>query len=89
MSNIKFGIKFPLTNGFYVPDTTNDDFLIDLTATHTNVTYGMSVLYKKNDGTQTSSLKYHPNVGNEYTPVNAVAYPSIPITNPANLTIVQ
>ena len=87
--NIKFGLKIPCTNTFYAPNTDDDDFKIDLSGVHTNVTYAASFLYKKNDGTQASALKYHPGVGNDYTPTNIDAVPSIPVINPNGLAIVE
>ena len=77
VSNIKFALKIVATNGFYAPNIDHDGFDVDFTAVHTNVTYAMSLLYKKNDGTQQSALKYHPNVGNEYTPANIGVVPTI------------
>ena len=91
VKNIKFGIKIPTTNTFYAPNTDHDSYKIDVGSSHTNVTYAASFLYKKNDGSQASALKYHPGVGNEYTPVNITAVPSLGVTvvNPNGLTIVQ
>ena len=65
-----------------------EDYLINLDGVHTNVTYAMSLLYKKNDGTQASALKYHPNVGNEFSPVNVGVVPTITPINPHNYTLV-
>ena len=88
VSNMKFALKIPCTNGFYAPNIDHDGFDIDFTAVHTNVTYAFSLLYKKNDGTQQSALKYHPNQGNEYTPVNIGVVPTITSVNPHGYTLV-
>ena len=88
VSNIKFGLKIPLTDNFYAPNTDSDDFFIDFSSLYTNVTYVFSLLYKKNDGTQVSALKYHPNVGNEYSPVNIAVVPTITAVNPSGYSLV-
>ena len=89
VSNIKFALKIPCTNTFYAPNIDHDDFEINLDGVHTNVTYALSLLYKKNNGSQSSALKYHPNVGNEYTPTNFGVVPNIIPLNPHSYALVQ
>ena len=90
ISNIKFGIKVPLITSFYAPDTSSDNYKIDLSSSHTNILAGASFLYKRNSGTTPSNLKYHDiSPPNDYTPVNISTYPSITVTNPNNLAIVE
>lgn len=93
ISNLKFGLKVALSDGFYSPSTSDEDFKIDLSASLTAVTYAASFLYKSNVGDTnypTQSLdKWGPNGFGRYTPLNVSNYPSPPeVTNPSNYTIV-
>ena len=87
ISNLKLGGKCALTNGFYSPNTSDeDDHKIDLSATLTNV---FSFLYKKNDGTTASADKWTPAGQGQYTPVNISTFSSPPsIVNPSAYTVV-
>lgn len=90
ISNLKVGGKCALINGFYSPNTSDeDDFLIDLSATLTNVTYAFSFLYKLNNGQSASADKWTPAGLGEYTPVNISTFSSPPSTvNPSGYTVV-
>ena len=90
VKNIKFGLKIPATNGFYLPNIDSDEHLIDLdSGTHVNNIFAASWRYKKNDGTQVSHLKYAPNVGNDFTPENLDVHPIVIVKNENGLTIVD
>ena len=90
ISNLKVGGKCALNNGFYSPNTSDeDDFLIDLSETLTNVTYSFSFLYKKNDGTTASADKWTPAGLGNYSPVNISTFPTPPSTvNPSGYAVV-
>ena len=89
ISNLRFGMKLALSNGYYSPATSDDDQKIDLSATLVAVTYAASFLYKANDNSTPSLLKWSPEGNGEYTPVNASNYPTPPtVVNPSGYTIV-
>ena len=90
ISNMKFGLKIVLINGFYSPNTSNDDHSIDLSASLTNVPFAASFLYKFNPGEAgyptDSNDKYSEG---SYTPVNISTFPSPPsVINPSAYAIV-
>lgn len=91
ISNMKFGMKIPLINGFYSPNTSDsDDHVIDLSATLTNVTHAASFLYKFNSGEAgyptDSNDKYSEG---SYTPVNISTFPNPPsVLNSNNYSVV-
>ena len=87
---MKFGLKIVLINGFYSPNTSNDDHSIDLSASLTNVPFAASFLYKFNPGEAgyptDSNDKYSEG---SYTPVNISTFPSPPsVINPSAYAIV-
>ena len=84
---MKFGLKIPLINGFYMPNLTDsENHIIDLSATLTNVIHAASFLYKMNDGSTISSNKYSEG---EFTPVNIAIFPNPPaVVNPSAYSIV-
>ena len=88
LSYLKVGLKIAHNVGFYSPDTANeDDTLIDLGDTHTNVTYAYSPVYKKTDMSNTAAEKWI--LGN-YEPENVRIYSVAPVpVNPNNLAIVS
>ena len=89
LSNFKVGGKIANNNTFYAADEhEEDDFLIDLSSTHTNVAHAFSFVYKKNDGTTASADKWQEG---DWTPVNVGTYAAPPISkvvNPSNYSIV-
>ena len=90
ISNFKVGGKIASNTTFYAVDSFNDDdFLIDVSSTHTNVAHAFSFLYKKNDGTTPSAEKWWKADG-DYTPENILTYPTVPsVVNPSSYSIVQ
>ena len=88
ISNLKFGGKIALVNGFYNPDKSNaDDQRIDLSAPLTNVTHAFSFLYKKNDGTTASADKW---AGGDFTPTNIAVHATVPtVINPSAYSVIQ
>lgn len=90
VSNLKVGLKIAHNTGFRAPDSDSDDFLIDITAAQTNVTYPVSFLYKNNDGSTASADKWLPAGNGSYTPDNISEYSAVPsVVNPSSYTIVQ
>ena len=91
IKNIKFGVKIPAINGFYLPNIDDDDYLIDLdSCTYVNVTYAASFRYKRNNGTTASAEKYHPlTPPNDFTPENISVHPVVVVKNLNGLTIVD
>ena len=89
LTNFKVGGKIANNNTFYAADEhEEDDFLIDLSSTHTNVAHAFSFVYKKNDGTTASADKWQEG---DWTPVNVGTYAAPPISkvvNPSNYSIV-
>ena len=93
ISNLKFGLKIALSDGYYSPDTSDEDFKLDLSATLTAVTHAASFLYKANVGDAnypTASLnKWGPQGHGRYTPLNLTTYPDPPtVTNPSGYDVV-
>ena len=89
ITNLKHGLKIALTNGYYSPNTSDEDFKLDLSATLTNVTFAASFLYKSNDGSTASADKWGPQGNGEYTPENASTFPTPPSTiNPSGYAVV-
>ena len=90
LTNLRVGGKIAHNTTYYAPNASDEDnFLIDLTATCTNVFKAFSFLYKKNDGTTASSDKWILNDA-DYTPENIDAFPSVPsVINPNNYDVVQ
>ena len=93
ISNLRFGLKIPLIDGFYSPNTTDEDHIIDLSATLTSVTYAASFLYKANPGgtgyPTASADKYGPQSNGVYSVENIAAFPSPPaVINPSTYAII-
>ena len=89
LTNFKVGGKIAHNTTFYAPDIFNENFVIDLSSTHTNVAHAFSFLYKKNDGTTISSEKWI-RTDADYTPENIVTYPTVPpVINPNGYSIVS
>jgi hypothetical protein len=90
MKNLKIGLKIATNNTFYSPNTfSEDNHSISLDGAVTDVAFAFSGVYKKNDGTTSSAMKWQE--GN-YTPVNVSTYPSyvgVSVVNPSNYAIVQ
>ena len=89
LQNTRVGVKIATNNTFYSPNTTDEDFLIDLTEPLSNVFKAASFLYKKNDGTTASLDKWLLDNG-DYTPENISTFPNVPsVINPHTYTVVQ
>ena len=88
LSNFKVGGKIANINTFYAVDDTNeDDFLIDVSSTHTNTAHAFSFLYKKNDGSTDSANKWQEG---DYTPENIATYAAVAaVVNPTAYSIVS
>ena len=89
LTNFKVAGKVAHNSTFYAPDAEDEeDFLIDLTGTYTNVAHGFSFVYKKEDGTTPSASKWQEG---DYVPENATTYPAPPVAkvvNPGGFNIV-
>ena len=89
LTNFKVAGKVAHNSTFYAPDAEDEeDFLIDLTGTYTNVAHGFSFVYKKEDGTTPSASKWQEG---DYFPENATTYPAPPVAkvvNPGGFSIV-
>ena len=87
IKNMKIGLAMANQVGFYSPNTDDDDYLIDLSQTLTNVTYAASFAYKNAAGTTPFNQKWLP--GAEYIPNNNDVYPLAPtVVNPNGYTVV-
>ena len=88
LTNLRAGLKIAHNAGFYAPNQADEDFLIDISAAHTDVYKAVSFLYKRADGTTPSADKWLLNDG-AYTPENAAVYPQIPpVINPQSYPVV-
>ena len=93
LSNTRCGGKVATMASFYAVNAADEDqTLVDLSATLTNVYKAFSWIYKKADGTTPSAEKWLRNDAT-YAPENAATYPSPPgaptVVNPQNYDIVQ
>jgi len=90
LSNTRCGGKVATMASFYAVNAADEDqTLVDLSATLTNVYKAFSWIYKKADGTTPSAEKWLRNDAT-YAPENAATYPSPPtVVNPQNYDVVQ
>lgn len=94
LSNLKVGGKCASNSTFYAPNSADeDDFLIDVSSLHTNVTHAFSFKYKAESGDPgyptASANKWLPAGNGVYRPENISVYPTPPtIINPSNYSLV-
>jgi hypothetical protein len=90
MKNLKVGLKLATNNSFMSPNTFDEDNnIISLDGVVVDVAFAASFVYKKNDGTTPSELKWQQG---DYTPVNVSTYPTYTgasVVNTSGYAIVQ
>ena len=87
-SNMKVGGKIKHNSTYYAPDSQDEDeFLVDVSATLTNVAHAFSFVYEKEDGTTASANRWQEG---DYAPENIATYPTVPaVVNPTAYSIVS
>ena len=89
IQNLRVGLKIAHNSSFYTPDSANEDFVVDLTNTITNVLKAVSFKYKKEDGSTASADKWVSDDA-DYVPENVAVYPTPPpIVNPQGYAVVS
>ena len=86
VSLLKIGLKIVSNSTYQAPDEDSDNFLIDLSEPLTNTTYAASFLYKKEDGSTPSELKWQQG---DRAVDNLDQYPNAPsVVNPLGYSVV-